>query len=58
MFDVCVRLSMFALSCDKVLRRIFGPKKDEVTGRWRKLHNEELHNLYSSPSIIRMIKSR
>jgi hypothetical protein len=39
-----------------VLRRIFGPKRDEVKGRWRKLHNEELHNLYSSPSIIRMIK--
>jgi hypothetical protein len=42
----------------RVLRRIFGLKKDEVTGGWRKLHNEELHNLYSSPSIIRMIKSR
>jgi hypothetical protein len=41
-----------------VLRRIFGPKRDGVTGRWRKLHNEELHNLYSSPSIIRIIKSR
>jgi hypothetical protein len=39
-----------------VLRRIFGPKRDEVTGDWRKLHNEELHNLYSSPNIIRMIK--
>jgi hypothetical protein len=39
-------------------RRIFGPKRDEVTGGWRKLHNEELHNLYPSPSIIRMIKSR
>jgi hypothetical protein len=38
--------------------RIFGPKKDEVTGDWRKLHNEELHNLYSSPNIIRMIKPR
>jgi hypothetical protein len=42
----------------RMLRRIFGPKRDEVTGGWRKLHNEELHNLYSSPSIIRMIKSR
>jgi hypothetical protein len=42
----------------RVLRRIFGPKKDEVTGGGKKLHNEELHNLYSSPSIIRMIKSR
>jgi hypothetical protein len=43
---------------NSVLRRIFGPKRDEVTRGWRKLHNEELHNLYSSPSIIRMIKSR
>jgi hypothetical protein len=43
---------------NRVLRRMFGPKRDEVTGGWRKLHNEELHNLYSSPSIIRMIKSR
>jgi hypothetical protein len=41
-----------------VLRRIFGPKRDGVTGGWRKLHNEELHNLYSSPRIIRIIKSR
>jgi hypothetical protein len=41
-----------------VLRRIFGPKRDEVTGGSRKLHNEELNNLCSSPSIIRMIKSR
>jgi hypothetical protein len=43
---------------NRVLRRIFGPKRDEVTGGWRKLHNEELHNLYSSPGIIRMIKER
>jgi hypothetical protein len=43
---------------NKVLRRIFGPKRDEVTGEWRKLHNEELHDLYFSPSIIRIIKSR
>jgi hypothetical protein len=43
---------------NRVLRRIFGPKRDDVTGDWRKLHNEELHNLYSSPNIIRMIKSR
>jgi hypothetical protein len=43
---------------NRVLRRIFGSKTDEVTGGWRKLHNEELHDLYSSPSIIRMIKSR
>jgi hypothetical protein len=41
-----------------VLRRIFGPKRDEVTGEWRKLHNEELRDLYSSPSIIRIMKSR
>jgi hypothetical protein len=43
---------------NRVLRRIFGPKRDGVMGRWRKLHNEELHNLYSLPSIIRIIKSR
>jgi hypothetical protein len=43
---------------NRVLRRIFGPKRDHVTGDWRKLHNEELRNLYSSPKIIRMIKSR
>jgi hypothetical protein len=42
---------------NRVLRRIFGPKRDKVTGGWRKLHNEELHNLYSSASIIRMTKS-
>jgi hypothetical protein len=41
-----------------VLRRIFGPNRDEVTGEWRKLHNEELNNLYSSPNIVRVIKSR
>jgi hypothetical protein len=43
---------------NRVLRRIFGPKRDEVTGEWRKLHNWELHNLYSSPDIIRQIISR
>jgi hypothetical protein len=42
----------------RILRRIFGPKRDDVTGEWRKLHNEELHNFCSSPSIIRQIKSR
>jgi hypothetical protein len=42
---------------DRLLRRIFGPKRDEVMGEWRKLHNEELRDLYSSPSIIRIIKS-
>jgi hypothetical protein len=41
---------------NRVLRRIFGPRREEVTGDWRKLHNEELHNLYSSPNIIRMIQ--
>jgi hypothetical protein len=43
---------------NRVLRRIFGPKRDEVTGEWRKLHNDELHNLYSSPDIIMQVKSR
>jgi hypothetical protein len=43
---------------NRVLRRIFGPKRDEVTGGWRKLHNEELHGLYSSTSIVRVIKAR
>jgi hypothetical protein len=43
---------------NRALRRIFGPKKDELTGEWRRLHNEELRDLYSSPSIIRIIKSR
>jgi hypothetical protein len=43
---------------NRVLRRIFGPKRNEVTGGWRKLHNEELHGLYSSPTIVRVIKAR
>jgi hypothetical protein len=43
---------------NRVLRRIFGPKRDEVTGDWRKLHNKEFHDLYSPPSIIRIIKLR
>jgi hypothetical protein len=43
---------------NRFLMRIFGPRMDEVTGGWRKLHNDELHNLYSSPNIIRMAKSR
>jgi hypothetical protein len=43
---------------NRMLRRIFGPKRDGVTGRWRKLHNEELHDLYSPPRIIRIIKLR
>ena len=49
------RLGMFE---NRVLRRIFGPKRDEVTGEWRKLHKEELNDLYSSPNIARVIKSR
>jgi hypothetical protein len=47
------RLRVFG---NRVLRRIVGPKRDEVTGEWRKLHNQELRDLYSSPSIIRIIK--
>jgi len=43
---------------NRVLRRIFGPRRDEVTEEWRKLHNEELNDLYSSPNIVRTIKSR
>jgi hypothetical protein len=50
--NMCVRI------IPRVLRRIFGQKRDEMTGDWRKLHNEELHNLYSSPNIIGMITSR
>ena len=49
------RLRMFE---NRVLRRIFGPKRDGVTGEWRKLHNEELNDLYCSPNIVRVIKSR
>jgi hypothetical protein len=52
---VVYRRRVFA---NRLLRRIFGPKRDEVTEGWRELHNEELHNLYSSLSIIRIIKSR
>jgi hypothetical protein len=50
-----MRLRVFE---NRVLRRIFGPKRDELVGGWRKLHNEDLHNLYPSPNIIRVIKSR
>jgi hypothetical protein len=49
------RLGVFQ---NRVLRKIFEPKRDEVTGEWRKLHNKELHELYSSPSIIRIINGR
>jgi len=52
--DEC-RLRVFE---NRVLRRIFGPKRDEVTGEWRKLHNEELNDRYCSPNIFRVIKSR
>jgi hypothetical protein len=51
-------LSVTEVFENRVLGRIFGPKRDEVTGGWRKLHDEELHNLYSYASIIRIIKSR
>jgi len=43
---------------NRVLRRIFGPKRDEVKGEWRKLHNEEINDLYCSPNIVRVLKSR
>ena len=49
------RLSVFE---NRVLRRVFGPKRDEVTGEWRKLHNEEPDDLYSLPNIVRVVKSR
>ena len=43
---------------NRVLRRVFGPKRDDVTGEWRKLHNEELNDLYSLPNMVRVVKSR
>jgi hypothetical protein len=43
---------------NRVLRRVFGPKRNEVTGEWRKLHNEEMNDLYSLPNIVRVVKSR
>ena len=43
---------------NRVLRKVFGPKRDEVTGEWRKLHNEELNDLYSLPNAVRVVKSR
>jgi hypothetical protein len=62
LFEISINISVdqrfLRVFENRVLRRIFGPKRDEVTGGWSKLHNEELHNLYSSSSIIRMIKSR
>jgi hypothetical protein len=52
-----MHLHVAFITCE-ILCLIFGPKRDEVTGEWRKLHNEELHDLYSSPSIIRIMKAR
>ena len=49
---------MLGVSENRVSRRIFGPKRDEVTREWRKLHNEELNDLYCPPSMVRVIKSR
>jgi len=46
------------VSENRALKRIFGPKRDEVTGEWRELHNDELNDLYPSPNIVQMIKSR
>jgi hypothetical protein len=52
---VCTLLKVFE---NRVLRRVFGPKRDEVTGEWRKLHNEELNHLYFLPNIVRVVQSR
>jgi hypothetical protein len=54
----CGRKRRLRVFENKVLRRIFGPRRDEVTGDWRRMHNEELNDLYSAPSIVRVIKSR
>ena len=53
-----IYLGLLSVLQNKVLRKIFGTKRDEITGEWRKLHNAELHALYSSPNIIRSLKSR
>jgi hypothetical protein len=50
--------SELKVSENRVLRRIFGPKREEAAEGWRRLHNEEFHNLYTSPNVIRLIKSR
>jgi len=69
-YDVCVCVYLFGLVNEqfnrnpmrvfekRLLRRIFGPKRDEVTGEWRKLHNEELNDLYSLPNVVHEITSR
>jgi len=54
-----IKITRYLLTVkEEVLRRIFGPRRDEVTGEWRRLHNEELNDLYSSPNSVRVIKSR
>ena len=61
MYCYCYIYVFYCYACsflNKVLRRIFGPRRDEVTGDWRRLHNEELNDLYPSPNIVRVIKSR
>ena len=55
---IYICITIILLYENMVLRRIFGPRRDEVTGEWRRLHNEELNDLYSSPNIVRAIKSR
>jgi hypothetical protein len=58
MFRPCFVLYLVSVFENGVLRKIFGPKRDEVTREWRKLHSEELNDLYFSPNIVRVIKSR
>jgi hypothetical protein len=55
---ISVNMSFYVLTFPRMLRNLFGPKRDEVTGEWRKLYNDELCGLYSSPNIIRFITSR
>jgi hypothetical protein len=60
-YSLCITLKgehRLRLSENRALRRIFGPKREEVVGSWRRLHNEELHNLYASARIITVIESR
>jgi hypothetical protein len=58
LYSLCTKKKGLKVFVNSVLRRIFGTKKDDVTGEWRKLHNEELNVLYSSPNIVRVLKSR